>query len=282
MAIKDLKGYSVPFSPRGQSQVAGAPPWHFGVDVFAVNFQTDPDQIRKLLPEPLELSREDPGGAYVWFGDWQGLWKGHEDMLGVNPERCLYTECLIGVRCSHNGKEGHRVVYIWVDKDFSMLRGWFMGFPKKIGNVSLGTTNRHLHALNPGMQACGPGSKYAAICDAHGERLVTATIEIEQRVTPDDLPKPFGTELYHTIHYPSADVNGNSKPLLHQLIQTVSSKPNFGEIWKGKGDVIMHKAEWDEHYDLQPKSIESAYIIPVGFNIEGNRLVHEYDYGPAF
>ncbi|MCB1677050.1 MAG: acetoacetate decarboxylase family protein [Halioglobus sp.] len=282
MSIADLKGYSVPFSPRGDSQVAGAPPWHFGVDVLAVNFQTDPEQIRKLLPEPLELSRENPGGAYVWFGDWQGLWKGREDMLSLNPERCLYTECLIGVRCSHDGKEGHRVVYIWVDKDFSMMRGWFMGFPKKIGKVALGTTNRHLHALNPGMPACGPGSKYAAVCEAHCERLVTASIEVTREASPADLPKPFGTELYHTIHYPSADVDGNTVPVAHQLIQTVSSKPQFGQIWEGKGEVTLHTAQFDEHYDLQPTSVDSAFIIPVGFSILGNKLVHSYDYGPEF
>jgi len=277
MALKDLKGYSVPFSPKGTAQIVGGLPWNFGVDILAVHYRTDPDQIRKLLPEPLELSKEEPDVAYVWFGDWQGLWSGHDGMLGVNPERTQYTECLIGVRCSHDGVEGQRVVYIWVDKDFSLTRGWFMGFPKKIGTVHMGTRNRHLHALNPAMQACGPGSRYAAICESHGERLVTAAIDVKQKITPDKLPKPFGTDLFHTLHFPSADVERHDKPLLHQLVQTVSSDLKFGEIWEGEGDLTYHASAFEEHTALKPKEIIGAYIIPVGFQIRGTRLLHEYD-----
>jgi len=276
MSLKDLHGYSVPFSPSGQAQIAGGPPWNFAVDVLAVQYRTDPDAIAKLLPEPLELSKEEPDVAYVWFGDWQGLWSGNDDMLSVNPERTLYTECLIGVRCSYDGVEGQRVVYIWVDKDFSLMRGWFMGFPKKIGMVAMATTNRHLHALNPAMQACGRGSKYAAVCESHGERLVTAAISVKEQITPDQLPKPFGTDLFHTIHFPSADAENNDKPLVHQLIQTVSSNLKFGEIWAGDGELTYHESLFEEHTAIAPKEILGAYIIPVGFRIEGTKLIHSY------
>jgi acetoacetate decarboxylase len=276
MGLADMKGYAVPFSPNGKAQIAGAPPWNFGVDVFAIQYRTDPDEIAKLLPEPLEPSRDEPDVAYVWFGDWQGLWQGQADMLGVNPAQCLYTECLIGVRCSYNGVEGHRVVYIWVDKDFSLSRGWFMGFPKKLGEVHMGTTNRHLHALNPAMQPCGPRSKYAAVCGAHAERLVTATIEVEEQITPDQLPKPFGTDLFHTIHFPGADVDGKGKPVAHRLIQTVSSNLKFGEIWSGKGALEYHESLFEEHPLIGPHEILGAYIIPVGFRIEGTKLIYDY------
>ena len=276
MPLADLQGYSVPFSPEGRAQIVGSPPWDFGVDILSFQYRTDPDEIRKLLPEPLELSRDQPDVAYVWFGDWQGLWEGNRDMLGVNPERTLYTECLIGVRCRYGDVEGHRVVYIWVDKDFSLTRGWFMGFPKKIGEVHMGTTNRHLHALNPSMQPCGPGSEYAAICAAHGERQVTAKIKVTEKITADQLPKPFGTDLFHTLHFPSADVGGAGKPLLHQLVQTVSSNTSFGELWKGEGEVDYFGTQWEEHCRIAPKEMLGAYIIPVGFRIEGTRLLHDY------
>ena len=101
MSLATMKGYSVPFSPNGTAQIVGSPPWNFGVDLLAIQYRTDPKEIAKILPEPLELSKEEPDVAYVWFGDWQGLWAGADGMLGVNPERTLYTECLIGVRCSH-------------------------------------------------------------------------------------------------------------------------------------------------------------------------------------
>lgn len=275
--LADLKGYSVPLSPNGRAQVVGSIPWNFGVDLFAVHYRTNPDEVRKLLPEPLELSKEDPGGAYVWFGDWQGLWAGSHDMLAVNPERVQYQECLLGVRCSYKGVEGQRVVYIWVDKDFSMLRGWFMGFPKKLGKVCLGTTNRHLHELNPALKGVVPGMRYTSWCEAHGERLVTATIELKKKIGPPELPKPFGTDLYHTIHFPSSNVDTYQKPLVHQLVQTVSSCHKFGEIWECSGEMTFNDSPLEEHWAIRPQEITGAYLIPVGFRIDGTRLIQVYE-----
>lgn len=155
MPLADLRGYSEPFSPEGRGQIVGAPPWDFGVDLLSVQFRTSADEIRKLLPEPLELSRDEPDGAA-------------------------------------------------------------------------------------------------------------------------GLPKPFGTDLFHTLHYPSADANDRSKPLLPQLVQTVSSNTSFGELWKGSGEVEFHDTLFDEHAKIAPKEILGAYIIPVGFRIEGTRLLHDY------
>ncbi len=275
MSLADMKGYSVPFSPGGTAQIVGGLPWNFGVDILSIQYRTSPDEIRKLLPEPLELSKEQPDVAYVWFGDWQGLWSGNDGMLGVNPERTQYTECLIGVRCSYKGVEGQRVVYIWVDKDFSLTRGWFMGFPKKIGSVHMGTRNRFLHDLNPAMQGCAPGSKYAAYCESHGERLVTGAITVREKITPKQLPKPFGTDLFHTLHFPTTNVEGG-KPLLHQLVQTVSSNLKFGELWAGDGELNYHPSLFEEHTAIAPREILGAYIVPVGFRIEGTRFLHSY------
>jgi len=276
--LSDLKGFSVPFSPHGSAQIVGDLPWDFGVDLFAIHYRTDPDEVRKLIPEPLEPSTEEPGGGYVWFGDWQGIWGGWHDMLAINPERVQYQECLLGVRCSYKGKEGVRVVYIWVDKDFSMQRGWFMGFPKKIGRVHLGSSNRHLHELNPALRhiGVGPGMRYTSVCEAHGERLVTGTIELRKRITPDDLPKPFATDLYHTIHFPNIDIESREKPLVHRLVQTVSSNHKFGEIWSCDAELVFHESRVEEHYAIRPREITGAYLIPVGFTIEGTNLIHTY------
>lgn len=276
MPLADLKGYSVPFSPNGRAQIVGDLPWNFGVDLFAVHYKANPDEIRKLLPEPLELSNEEPDGAYVWFGDWQGIWSGAEDMLAVNPERVQYQECLLGVRCRYKGVEGQRVVYIWVDKDFSMMRGWFMGFPKKFGHVHLGTTNRHLHELNPALKGVVPGARYTSWCESKGDRLITATMELKQRIQPSALPKPFGTDLFHTIHFPSADVE-NKKPLVHQLVQTVSANLKFGEIWQGEGELKFGESALEEHFAIRPREVIAAYLIPVGFTIKGTRLIRTYE-----
>ncbi len=277
MSLADMKGFSVPFSPNGRANTVGPLPWNFGVDLFAVHFKANPDEIRKLLPEPLELSEEEPDGAYVWFGDWQGIWTGGENMLATNAYQVQYQECLFGVRCSYKGKEGQRVVYIWVDKDFSMLRGWFMGFPKKIGRVNLGSTNRHLHNLNPALKGVAPGMRYAAWCESKGERTIDAAFTLKEIITPDQLPKPFGTDLFHTIHFPSSNVD-NPQPHVHQLVETISSNHKFGEIWRGEdAECNFYDSKIEEHFPLRPREITGSYLIPVGFTIGGTKVLHDYN-----
>ena len=49
--------------------------------------------------------------------------------------RSQYKECFVVVRCSHGGETYSRCVYIWVDKDFASARGWYQGYPKKLGQI---------------------------------------------------------------------------------------------------------------------------------------------------
>ena len=39
------------------------------------------------------------------------------------------------VRCRYEGETYSRCVYIWVDKDFALARGWYQGYPKKLGSI---------------------------------------------------------------------------------------------------------------------------------------------------
>jgi len=62
----ELKGFCLPLSPEGKAQLVGPPPWHFSMDLMAFNFKADPEEVKKYLPLPYELSSE-PDMAYVWF-----------------------------------------------------------------------------------------------------------------------------------------------------------------------------------------------------------------------
>ena len=39
------------------------------------------------------------------------------------------------MRCRYGGETYSRCVYIWVDKDFALARGWYQGYPKKLGSI---------------------------------------------------------------------------------------------------------------------------------------------------
>jgi hypothetical protein len=65
------------------------------------------------------------------------VWDNQPDMAFTNPERTQYRECAIWVGCSFQGTAGQVCLQIWVSNDFTLARGWFMGFAKKFGQTYL-------------------------------------------------------------------------------------------------------------------------------------------------
>ncbi len=76
---------------------------------------------------------DDPGAVAVVFADWQSCSDTFEELL--DPVRAQCREAFVVVRCRWRGELWSRCVYIWVDKDFALARGWHQGYPKKLGSM---------------------------------------------------------------------------------------------------------------------------------------------------
>jgi acetoacetate decarboxylase len=101
--------------------------------MLTIEYRTDPDAVAELLPAPLSPAEDDPGAVAVIWADWQSCSDDFDEVL--DPDRLQYKECFVVVRCSHEGETYSRCVYIWVDKDYAMLRGHVQGYPKKFGDI---------------------------------------------------------------------------------------------------------------------------------------------------
>lgn len=151
-------------------------------------------------------------------------------MAYTNPERTQYRECALWVGCSFRGMPGQICVLCWVDNDFALARGWFMGFPKKLGVTHL---TEH-HPLNPAMGPLGPGTRLKAYVCAHGERLIEATTAIERRIRPTDLPAPMGLPIFNIRHFPSAERKVPAAVL--ELVRLGTENVRYGaELWARAG-----------------------------------------------
>ena len=139
----------------------------------------------------------------------------------------------------------------------------------------MSTSKRHLHELNPGIGKIGAGTKLSAFCEAHGERLITGTLDLTRQIASKDLPIPFGLSVYNTVHFPTTEV-GSSKPLVHQLVQLITSNVSFGEVWAAEASLSFNESEVEEHTALQPKEIIGGYYISMGMTVEGVKVVHNY------
>lgn len=275
MNSSQLQGYCMPLSPRGRAQVVGKLPWHFSMDIMSFTFRTDQTQIRRLLPEPYELSNE-PDSAFVWFVDALSVWDDEKELIYVNPERTMYNECQISIRCRAKGIEGIRCVYIWVDNDFTLLRGWFYGFPKKLGRIHMSSSKRQLYELNRGVAKFGTGTQLQGFCEAHGERLVTGNMKLGDQISPADLKPPFGLPWLNILHFPTTEVDAGA-PLVHQIVQTVGEPPTFGNMWVAtEASLVFSESAIEEHIDIRPIEVTAAFFVSMGLTFNGTKLIQQY------
>src|SRR5437870_4381434 len=130
-----VRGFFHPRTATGRSSLVPEPPWYYSGDLLTVEYRTDPARVAELLPEPLAPAEEDPGAVAIVWADWQSCSGGGTELL--DPVLSQYKECFVVVRCAYRGRTYSRCVYIWVDRDFALLRGLHQGYPKKLGSVHL-------------------------------------------------------------------------------------------------------------------------------------------------
>lgn len=261
-----LKGFMLPLTPEGRSSVVDAPPWYYGGEVIQLVFRTDAKQAKALIPPPLEIGPE-PGQGILWFTEWVSVSEDNPDLAFVNPERAVYRECLFMLQCSFRGEVGYIVPYIWVDNDFTLMRGFVQGFPKKLGRIYL----TKLSALNPKVGGRRAGAKLKGICEAHGEKIVEGSLILKRKAEPSELPP---VKYYLMRHFP--DIESVGKAAVHELVVTEVSDVQVADAWAGDADVRVFESAVEEVSRLAPLEMRGGFYNSIGLKIHGGKVIHRY------
>ena len=260
-----LKGYTLPLTPAGDSSLVDAPPWYYGGELMQLFFRADPAKARAFIPTPLEMG-PDPGAGIVWFVEWISVSESHPEMAYENPERAIYKECIVLLQCSYQGGTGYLVPFIWVDNDFTLVRGFIQGFPKVLGRISM----TKLHPLNPKIGGRRPGAKLKGICEAAGERLVEGSLLLTEKAEKTQLPK---VKFFLLRHFP--DIENPEVPIVHEIATSISSL-EVDDVWRGKADVKFSGVFARELQQLAPVSVADGFYHSAGLTIHGGRVLHRY------
>jgi acetoacetate decarboxylase len=261
-----LKGFTLPLTPKGHSSVVDPPPWHYGGDVLAITFRMNEKKARTFIPPPLEMGPK-PGEGIVWFPEWVSVSDAQPDLAFINPERAVYRECFVMLSCQFKGVPGYFVPFIWVDNDFTLMRGFVQGFPKKLGRIYL----TKLHELCPKVGGRQKGARIKGILDAHGERVVEGSMVFTRKAKPEELP---AVKFYLMRHMPSID--DPTKPAVHELSAGKVANAKIGEVWAGDGDLKFFPSPFEEVADLGPVKVTGAFYFSIGMTITGGEVLHSY------
>ncbi|HJP78289.1 MAG TPA: acetoacetate decarboxylase family protein [Pseudonocardiaceae bacterium] len=237
----ELLGYSLPLSAKGIANIVPAPPWHYAGDVVGVEFWTTPTAATAALPAGLTPDPNTSGHGYALFIDWQ-FSGSHQEYL--DPVRSQYSEFLVLLDAQFQGTPVSWCPFIWVDNDAALARGWFQGFPKKLGTI------RQTRAFSVPGQASpvvGAGGQFGASLSAAGHRLAEAQITLQ---SPSSSLPALGRPIVNLRHFPRLIAGQYDNPDVHELTQSVLDTPVVGDNWTGTSSLTFCAAPGEELADL--------------------------------
>jgi hypothetical protein len=262
-----LKGYSLPLSPTGISSLIDGPDWHFGGELAEVIYKTDPETFAALLPKSFRLI---PNKPVVSIAIVDMVSTTSADQAYDHPEKTNYRECIIKMYCSLDGEDVWYSPAAWVTKDFSLMRGFLLGFGKKIGSIEF--TNPH--PLNPALQGKRTGTRLKNVCEAfnniHFETSLTLTKPVDASAKLDFSGMP----LCVTRHFPST--TDPTKLIFHDVSKLRASNYRRDNIWLAEGSVKITPNEDEPVTLLQPLEVLAARTFSEGFTLHGTKTMHIY------
>jgi acetoacetate decarboxylase len=263
-----LEGYSLPRSPEGRASLVARPPWHYVGDFLVLEFWADPDAVAAVLPEGLEPYADDPGRAAALFVDWQSCTDDRGEL--VDPARSQYKEFFVVVNATLDGEHVTTCPYIWVDRDFALVRGWIQGFPKKLGSVWMTRTFGLDCLADPGVRA---GAVFGGTLAANDRRLAEGTVTLErvseQGPTHNDPP------LVNVRHFPRLAAGQHDDPGVHELVRARSRDRTISPIWEGAATLELYGAPNEEHTALEPVRTGKGFRFTFAYTVDDLATVKE-------
>jgi acetoacetate decarboxylase len=254
-----LKGYTYPLSPRGEANLAPAPPWHYAGDIVGVEFWTDQAAAEATLPEGLTPDPDSSGHVVALFIDWQFSAE-HDEYL--DPVRSQYREFMVLVDARWQDEPVSWCPYIYVDNDLAMARGWVQGFPKKLGSVH---QTRVFAAPGSASPTLAAGGRFGASISSAGHTLAEARVTLAQAAPdPEAL---FSRPTVNLRHFPRLAVGSYDKPAVHELVMAEFADRKLADVWVGSGELSLFEARGEELADLAPVRVGAGFRASMSYTV---------------
>lgn len=230
-------------------------PWHYGADYISVYFKGDPSHLSELLPAPF---RVDDGACLAYVCEIISVADSAVDLVSTKPDRTIYREAAVGVKCKFGDKPGIFYPVMWVTTEWSLLRGILNGYQKRLAdNISL----TKLHPLNPGLEPVSPGTRFGGFCVKGSERTLSLNVSVKKPGLPSDLPS-FGAT-FGMRRFPRTD---KSQGEVDEPVEILKSNSRASDVWLGEGSL-------ETVLDLGGIETSSAAIYRSGFTISGSKAL---------
>ena len=256
-----FRGLPFPRTLTGRASILPPAPWHYSGDLLTVEYRTDPANVRAVLPPDVDLVEddEDPGAvAFIW-ADWQSCGDDRAEIL--DPVRSQYKEAFVVVRCRYEGRVYSRCVFIWVDKDFALVRGYLQGYPKKLGSIHQ-TRPITVGSAGPRLTA---GGRFGMTLAAGDRRLANATLTLRGESPTSGFVNSH--PMLHHRWFPGIELDGRDS--LAEVVTMSGVNVELGPAYAGEATLELFDSPTEELTLLAPREILGGYFRSVGTTFAG-------------
>jgi acetoacetate decarboxylase len=201
-------------------------PWHYGVDYVAGFFKASRAELQRLLPSPLKVK---DGTCVVYVSEFVSVSEKRPEAIFQSPESTIYREAAIGIGCKYRDKPGIYFPIMWVDKDWSLMRGLMNGYAKRMADE---ITMTKLHPLNPALKPLGAGTTLSGYCVKDGRRVISVTLTIQRRGEPSELVN-FGAT-FGVRRFPRTQEGQRE---VFELVEVQKYNIRVGDVWLGEAKI---------------------------------------------
>lgn len=254
-----MSGFLFPKTPSGKSSLIPEPPWHYSGEMLTVEYRTHPDRVAELLPEGATLAADDPGAVALIWADWQSAGDTLEETL--DPVRSQYKEVFAVIRCQWEGEPWSRCPYIWVDKDFALVRGYHQGYPKKLVDIWM-TRPITIGRAGPRLEA---GGRFGATLAAAGRRIAEIRIDLVETTSLPGFVN--GHPMLHNRYWPAIESDGSAS--MDELVTMRGYDGEIADVWAGDAEIELYESPTEELFLLEPLEVIGGYYHRVGVSWKG-------------
>ena len=232
-------------------------PWHYGADYISVFFRGEPLSLQRLVPPPFVVA---DGTCMAYVCEIVSVGDSGAEMVASRPDRTVYQEARVGVKCRFKEESGIFFPVMWVTTEWSLLRGILNGYQKRLADrISM----TKLHPLNPGLKPISPGTKFGGFCVKGPGQTLSLEVTVEKAGSPSDLPS-FGAT-YGMRRFPSTRAGQEA---VNEPVEILKSNSRVTDVWIGTGSVRTK---------LEVGKIEPSYgaVYRSGFTISGSKPLKE-------
>jgi acetoacetate decarboxylase len=225
-------------------------------DFLVIEYWADPDAVAAVLPEGLTPFADDPGRCAALFVDWQSCSDSGEELL--DPVRGQYKEFFVVANAMLGSEHVTTCPYIWVDRDFALIRGWIQGFPKKLGEVHM--------TRSFGLDCKAEGRVFAGTLTAHGHLLAAGSVTPER--ISESGPTHNDPPLINHRHFPRLAADRWQDPAVDELVRARSSDRSISAIHEGPATLRLHEAPGEEHAALAPLRVGKGFRFQFAYTVD--------------